>query len=268
MADFVCTIFFGWLGTYRFSKGQTLLGFVYMLTFGLFGIGWLVDICLSYKEIDFDSLKSRNNELYFNTKDDYTSTISKNGWIIEQRINPNLNDCEKIKKRYFVVDLKTSGYNPSSDRIVEIAVALFENGRIVKKISTLVNAKCKISKDAAMIHKITNKMIKKSPNESSVFMQLVEFIDDAILGNTYICVHNSKRDIEFLSNTLERLGYKGKLVYIDTADFSKKIINDLQDYRLYTVADNLKIEFEPMYRSEYDSEVAGEILWSLLNLER
>ena len=60
MADFICTILLGWLGTYRFSKGQTSLGFVYMFTFGLFGIGWLVDICLSYKEIDFDSIR-RNN---------------------------------------------------------------------------------------------------------------------------------------------------------------------------------------------------------------
>ena len=40
-------IFLGWCGGYRFYKKQFLLGIIYLFTFGLFGIGWIVDIILS-----------------------------------------------------------------------------------------------------------------------------------------------------------------------------------------------------------------------------
>lgn len=40
-------VFLGWCGGYRFYKKQFLLGIIYLFTFGLFGIGWIVDIILS-----------------------------------------------------------------------------------------------------------------------------------------------------------------------------------------------------------------------------
>jgi TM2 domain-containing membrane protein YozV len=44
MTGLLLAIFLGWAGGYRFYKKQTVLGILYLLTFGLFGIGWLVDI--------------------------------------------------------------------------------------------------------------------------------------------------------------------------------------------------------------------------------
>lgn len=40
----IIAVLLGWLGGYRFYKKQYLMGFVYLFTFGLFGIGWIVDI--------------------------------------------------------------------------------------------------------------------------------------------------------------------------------------------------------------------------------
>jgi len=39
-------IFLGYFGAHKFYVGKTGMGFVYLLTAGLFGIGWLVDIFL------------------------------------------------------------------------------------------------------------------------------------------------------------------------------------------------------------------------------
>ena len=41
--NFFVTLFLGPLGVHKFLKHQTGMGFVYLFTFGLFGIGWLVD---------------------------------------------------------------------------------------------------------------------------------------------------------------------------------------------------------------------------------
>ena len=39
----VITLLFGWAGFHYFYLGRYVRGVVYMLTFGLFGYGWLVD---------------------------------------------------------------------------------------------------------------------------------------------------------------------------------------------------------------------------------
>ena len=45
VAFFLC-LFFGVLGVHKFYEGKVLLGVVYILTGGLFGIGYLVDLII------------------------------------------------------------------------------------------------------------------------------------------------------------------------------------------------------------------------------
>lgn len=39
-------IFLGWLGVHRFYVGKTMTGILWLLTFGLCGVGWAVDVIL------------------------------------------------------------------------------------------------------------------------------------------------------------------------------------------------------------------------------
>lgn len=40
---FVLCLFLGYLGAHKFYEGRIALGILYLVTFGLFGIGWLID---------------------------------------------------------------------------------------------------------------------------------------------------------------------------------------------------------------------------------
>lgn len=51
MTGLLIAVFGGWLGAYRFYKKQTGMGVLYLLTFGLFGVGWIIDIVTAYKEM-------------------------------------------------------------------------------------------------------------------------------------------------------------------------------------------------------------------------
>ncbi len=44
VTEFLITFFLGVLGIHRFMKKFTMSGILWLCTFGLFGIGWLVDV--------------------------------------------------------------------------------------------------------------------------------------------------------------------------------------------------------------------------------
>lgn len=48
MKDFIITLLFGWLGVHKFIQKKYVLGILYLFTFGLFGIGWFIDIIISF----------------------------------------------------------------------------------------------------------------------------------------------------------------------------------------------------------------------------
>ena len=49
-AAFLLCFFLGYLGAHKFYEGKTCMGVLYLLTFGLLGIGWVIDcIALLFK---------------------------------------------------------------------------------------------------------------------------------------------------------------------------------------------------------------------------
>lgn len=51
MGKFFVTLFLGWAGVHKFIEKKTVLGIIYLLTLGLFGIGWVIDIIISAQHI-------------------------------------------------------------------------------------------------------------------------------------------------------------------------------------------------------------------------
>lgn len=54
------SIFFGWFGVDRFMLGDILIGIIKLLTFGLLGILWIIDMFLvpnKIKKLNFEILK-------------------------------------------------------------------------------------------------------------------------------------------------------------------------------------------------------------------
>ena len=45
----VLSIFLGYLGIHRFYRRQLIIGIIYLFTFGIFGIGWIVDMVNAVK---------------------------------------------------------------------------------------------------------------------------------------------------------------------------------------------------------------------------
>nr|DAR92140.1 MAG TPA: DNA polymerase III subunit alpha [Caudoviricetes sp.] len=195
------------------------------------------------------------------------SSPEKRGLVLTYEDFVEDDEISKIKKRFIAFDVETTGLSSAFDRIVEIGAVVFENGVPVKSFSTLVNPNVLIPQSATAINHITNEMISTAPPEKRAFSDLISFWGDVLDTRTILCAHNARFDMDFLSETLMRLGYDGKIKYIDTLRLSKNMIYGVENHKQQTLANYFGIVNSHEHRAASDAKVCGEILLKLIDMK-
>lgn len=166
----------------------------------------------------------------------------------------------RLKERYITIDFETTGLNPKTDRIIEIGAVVFENGKPTKTFSTLVNPGIPIPARATQINHISNATVMFAPSESSAISQFVDFLGNALQGETIICAHNADFDMKFLGETLIRQGYSGTLDSVDTLAIARKMVSGVENYKLTTLIEHYGIETGQAHRATSDALACGKLL--------
>ena len=110
-----------------------------------------------------------------------------------------------------VVDVETTGLDPTSDRIVSVAMVRTRfsdlrqdpDGLHSDTIDAIVNPQCRIPTQASRIHGIRDKDVKHKGRFSEIAQQLRNFI-----GDRPIIAHNASFDKNFLNAEFKRAGVK------------------------------------------------------------
>lgn len=252
----ICT-FLGFLGIHKLYEGKPDMFLLYLFTLGLFGFGWLTDTFLLIDVV----LKDSNTKI----PDTHNFDNPKNKKTIVHKLSLDNELIAKLKKTYIAFDTETTGLDPKKDRIVELCATVFEYGVVKEKFVTLVNPGIPISANATKNNGITNYMLKYATNEGKAFNDFMLFLKKYLDNYTVVCAYNSDFHISFLTNTLNRLGYCTDIFFIDLYSISKKYINGVKDYKLYTVAEHLDITSVSTSKSEKESILCGKILWYIIN---
>lgn len=185
--------------------------------------------------------------------------------IVKKKIKFNENSIELLSKKFYSFDVETTGLNPVYNRIIEIGCIEFKDLEPIKRFDTLVNANQNIPRHVSMINNITNEMLIDAPNEDEVYYYFCSFIKDVLEGRALIVAHNASFDMNFLANTLERLGFSGNLYYIDTLDLSRTYLK-LPNNKQTTIAEYFNIPIGNAHRAGDDALVCGKILTNIINL--
>ena len=106
-----------------------------------------------------------------------------------------------MMEKFVVLDVKTTGFEPGLDRVLEVALVVIERGRIVDEYHSLVNPGVKTKVGAMVVNGITDAMMAKAPFTKEVWTRVVEMI-----AEHPIVAHNASFDREFVSYELELLG--------------------------------------------------------------
>jgi DNA polymerase-3 subunit epsilon len=95
--------------------------------------------------------------------------------------------------RFAFVDVETTGIDPSSSAVVEVAVQVVEAGRVVATFESLVDPGCPIPRFVTAIHGIDDRMVRGRPRLRHLVPRLVDLTAGAVL-----VAHNAAFDRRFL----------------------------------------------------------------------
>ncbi len=116
------------------------------------------------------------------------------------------------------VDLETTGSNALVDRITEVGIVLWDEGRVVERWSSLVNPETPIPAFIQNLTGISDEMVAQAP----LFAELAPDILDRLQGRLFVA-HNARFDHGFLRNEFKRAGIEFKPPVLCTVKLSRKL---------------------------------------------
>ncbi len=119
---------------------------------------------------------------------------------------------------YVLLDLETTGGNPLTSRITEIAAVRFEAGVEVKRWSSLVNPECRIPAFIQSLTGISDHMVEDAPRFEQVSDELL-----ALLSGAVLVAHNARFDHGFLMHEFARIGVSLKVKTLCSVRLSRKL---------------------------------------------
>ena len=162
---------------------------------------------------------------------------------------------------FSLIDFETSGFQPGSARILEVAVIKIDSqGKILDEFTTLINPEDG-NVGRTDIHQITLGMVKNAPKLSEIVGDLLGILDSSI-----VVAHNARFEENFLESAFREVGIKHPLMpTIDTLWLSRQVL-DLPNYKLATVIDEFGYVFEDAHTALGDVRAMTRVLPQMLEL--
>lgn len=165
---------------------------------------------------------------------------------------------------FAVVDFETTGINPSTDRIVQLAAIVVNGeGEIVDEFDTVVKPESPdhYTHGAEHIHGISESQVANGMPLSEALRKLW----DISSGNVFTA-HNARFDIGFLHAESERIGLDYRVEsHIDTLSLARKIDTDKsRRHSLEALCQHYGIERERAHDAKADATATAELLMHLM----
>ncbi len=157
---------------------------------------------------------------------------------------------------YTVIDLETTGLNPSTDLIIEFAAVRIENGKVKSTFQQLCDPGFPIPAQIEMITGITSEMVRFSPNPRSVLPDFLDFC-----GDDFIVGHNVLFDVRFIA--VANGGFRNP--YIDTMKIFRKLHPSLPHHRLCDMVDFYGKNNESAHRALSDCLATNDCFTEMKN---
>src|SRR5215813_3149689 len=191
------------------------------------------------------------NDRRFKIIDNHTVELQQDNWD-----NRLLKDLD-----FVVVDVEATGAKTPPNRLIELGAYRIRAGRIVDKFVQLVNPEIPIPRFVMTLTGITNEMVKQAPVFADVAPRWLDFVSDSVL-----VAHNAAFDTSFLNHEISRVypGHRMVNPHLCTVRLSRRVLPELLNHRLDTIANHFSIPILNRHRAGSDALATAEIFLVLL----
>lgn len=168
---------------------------------------------------------------------------------------------QSLDTTYCVLDLETTGFSPRLEKITEIGVMKYQDGKVIDKFSCFVNPEKSIPPRVVEVTGITDDMVRNAETIDKVFPKLLEFIKDSVL-----VAHNAEFDVGFLRHVAKELGYEFDFTYLDTLSLAYELFPEYKTYKLGRIAKNLGIKVDVAHRALDDVDTTVKVFKVMLDM--
>ena len=169
--------------------------------------------------------------------------------------------AEPLDGTFIVFDLETTGLNPASEEITEIAAVRVVEGEIRDSFQTYVNPHKPIPEEITELTGISDETVADAPDLDKA---VPEFLAWAGEGQYPLVAHNAGFDMGFLRTACQRLGIEREFTSIDTLEMSRLMLPHMHKFKLNILAKELQVGPFEHHRASEDAAVLGRIYVKLL----
>ena len=160
-------------------------------------------------------------------------------------------------ERIAVIDFETTGLSPkSSCRATEIAVVMLENGRIVERYQSLMNAGVRVPAFIEQLTGISNAMLRTAPPAERVMEEVNEFV-----GCTPLLAHNASFDQKFWDFELGRIKRTRLQNFACSLLLARRLMPAAPNHKLGTLTTFAQLPHTGQaHRAMADAEMAANLM--------
>ncbi|MDO9435668.1 MAG: 3'-5' exonuclease [Hydrogenophaga sp.] len=159
--------------------------------------------------------------------------------------------------RIAVIDFETTGISPGlGDRATEVAIVVTEQGRVVDRYQSLMNAGVRIPSFITQLTGITNAMVENAPPAETVMREAARFV-----GDVPMVAHNASFDRRFWMAELQNAGVDAPHPFACTVLLSRRLYPEAPSHKLGSLVDFFRLpRTGKAHRALADAEMAAELL--------
>ncbi len=159
-----------------------------------------------------------------------------------------------------IIDFETTGLSPAQgDRATEIAAVILEDGQVVDRYQSLMNAGVRIPSFIESLTGITNSMIRSAPSAAQVMCEVASFV-----GDIPLVAHNASFDSKFWDAELAHINQRRRQEFACSLLLARRILPEAPSHKLGDLIQYANLpQAGRAHRALADAEMAASLLQHL-----
>jgi len=168
---------------------------------------------------------------------------------------------------YMCFDLETTGVNVAEDRIVQLAVSYFHQGRVVQQHTQLINPEMPIPEGASAVHGVYDNDVVHQPTFNEFISKLKPHLRGEVLSGypppILVGYNIISYDVPLFKHELARIGEDETLIdlpMIDLIYFARWHLRQHRSLKLTELCKHFNVPLDNAHNALFDAKACGMLL--------